>query len=685
MSERGSLVLRTILVTVMGCLAVGHGGSMAWAGSPDIYDLSLDELAKLVITDTKIGQSQETVTQRVEMLLPKEFEQQPAYHGNLSDLLMYTAGQFVSPLSRNDANWGSFGGLGPKYNGYLLDGLPIDSFADALSLDPWAFDHVEIHKGPASVMYSNYLTMDFAGNETPLAGTTNFVLKDLIDGPATRLMVGGGSYRTLVGRFYHQDRKGNLNCFFGTTLEQSAYTNYGASDSWLNMVDDPEYQKARLYGKLTYVFNRNDHKLSVFANHTQHDGDVGRPNRDFRHRYDTLNAAYSNQATSRLNLQAKAGFRNYDRRWGEDNFPTDLGLREHDGVRQRIFPADATVNLVHRGNGLLTVGADSQFASYASYAEAAGISTTNTDVFAYSVGGFIQEKLVVDRWVLRVGGRLNHTGHTYNLFAGAAPEKDGNAWNTPLWSAGIRYNLSRRFAVYGNAGSSFVAPSAKQLGGTLSAASAGMAGANGQLPNLHLKPENGISSDLGLDLRPNESISIGVRASYGRVDEAIVDNVVSTTPSQTQSMNVGNAQSLVGELIVEHRVMAALRWFANATYATTRVSNSVDGDQDGSAIPFVPDVVANAGMSAQLPRGITLSPYVHVVGRYYDSTAKSSRRRLGPYPVLNLRAQMSLVANDNFLLRATLDLNNILNKRYEMPWQFRDPGFNGFGSLELAF
>jgi iron complex outermembrane recepter protein len=677
--------MRPSSTTIAACLAVCHfGGSVAWARNQDIYDMSLDELASLVITDTKVGQTQDKVTQKVEMLYPKEFEQQTTYHGNISELLMYTAGQFVNPLSRNDANWGSFGGLGPKYNGYLLDGLPVDSFADAMSLDPWAFEHVEIHKGPASVMYSNYLTMDFAGNETPLAGTTNFILKDWIDAPVTRLMVGGGSYSTFVGRFYHQDRKGNLNYFFGTSLEQSDYTNYGTTDSWLNMVDDPGYQKTRLYGKLTYLFNRDDHKLSVFANHTQHTGDAGRPNRDFAHRYDTINAAYSNQIIARLNLQLKAGFRNYDRRWAEDNFPTDLALREHDGVRQRIVPADVTMNVAHRGDSLFTVGADSQFATYESYAEVAGISSTNTRVFAYSIGAFIQEKLVVNRWVFRAGGRFNHTGHTYDLFAGVAPTKDNNTWNTPLWSVGIRYNLTHRVAIYGNAGSSFVAPSAKQLGGTLSASSAGLAGANGQLPNLDLKPEKGVSADLGLDLHPLDSMSIGIRVSYSQINEAIVDNVVSTTPSQTQSMNVGNARSFGCELNIEHRLMAALRWFANVTYATTRVSNSLDDDQDGAAIPFVPDFVANAGISAQFPLGIQLSPYLRAVGRYYDSTARSSRRRFGPYPVLNLRAQKSLITNDSFSVRAVLDLNNIFNRRYEMPWQFRDPGFNAFGSLELT-
>jgi len=410
------MAMRNTFTTFVVCLVLCHsGGRPARAGNQEIYDMSLDELAKLVITDTKVGQAQDTVTQKVEMLHAEEFRQHAASHGNISELLMYTAGQFVNPLSRNDANWGSFGGLGPKYNGYLLDGLPIDSFADAMSLEPWLFEHVEMHKGPASVMYSNYLTMDFAGNETPLAGTTNFVLRDAIGAPATRLMAGFGSYQTFLGRLYHQDRSGNLNYFLGATLEQSDYTNYGTPDSWLNMIDDPEYQKVKVYARLTYLFNRNDHKLSLFAHHTQHTGDVGRPNRDFVHGYETINAAYSNQIITGLNLQAKAGYRNYDRRWAEDNFPADLGLREHDGVRQRIVPADVTVNLAHRGNSLFTAGVDSQFATYKSYTEVAGIRSTVSDVLAYSVGAFVQEKLVLRQWVFRVGGRFNHTGHSYDV------------------------------------------------------------------------------------------------------------------------------------------------------------------------------------------------------------------------------------------------------------------------------
>ena len=320
------------------------------------------QLPEVVVTESKTAQKQETVTQKIDVIYADEFDQQIAPDRNLSELLKNTSGQFVNPLSRNDANWGSFGGLGPQYNLYLLDGLPIDSFADSMSLDPWAFERVELYKGPASVMYPNYLTMDFAGNEAPMAGLTNFILKDKIDSAATRIRVGEGSYKTTDTSFYHQDHKGNLNFFFGGNYERSDYTDYGTANSWLNIIQDPEYEKTKLYFKGTYLFDRDDHKLSLFVNHTQQTGDAGRPNRDFDHNYDTANATYSNQVNDLLLTSSfKTGYRSYDRRWGDDNYPTSLSLTDHAGVIQKIYPTDLVFNLKHSGNSLLTFGASSQY------------------------------------------------------------------------------------------------------------------------------------------------------------------------------------------------------------------------------------------------------------------------------------------------------------------------------------
>ena len=127
-------------------------------------------LSPIVVTANKIAEPQSEVTQSVRVLDEDEVVLCPSNQRNASELIRYEPGVFISPLSRNDANWGSYGGLGPKYNTYLLDGLPIDAFVDTTSLDPWAFERVESQRGPASVMYSNYLSSDFAGQQSPLAG-----------------------------------------------------------------------------------------------------------------------------------------------------------------------------------------------------------------------------------------------------------------------------------------------------------------------------------------------------------------------------------------------------------------------------------------------------------------------------------------------------------------------------------
>lgn len=77
-------------------------------------------------------------------------------------------------------------------------------------------------------------------------------------------------------------------------------------------------------------------------------------------------------------------------------------------------------------------------------------------------------------------------------------------------------------------------------------------------------------------------------------------------------------------------------WFANATYTQTNVENSLDPRQNNSDVPFVPKWMANVGFTTLLPYDFTVSPY-------------------------------------------------LFNCRYEMPWQFRDVGFQALGSLELRF
>lgn len=663
-----------VLICLTACFTLCPAPASFAAG---VFDLSLEELAGVVVTDTKIAQSHDSVTQKVEVVDAEEIGRYTVTKRNLSDLLTYKSGLFINTLSRNDANWGSFGGLGPKYNGYLLDGLPADSFVDVMSLDPWILERIELYKGPASVMYSNYLSMDFAGNQAPLTGITNFVLKDAVPGrPLTRVMAGGGSYGTKAGKFFHQNGDKRFSYFFGGAYERSDYADYGTSNSWLNILSDPGYSKRSTYANFAYRFGAGQ-KLSIFANRTLHTGDAGRPNRDFDHGYDTLNFAYANQIGDRLNIQLKAGYRGYDRYWGEDNFPADLGLKNHGGVRQKIMPFDFSVNYKHSGESLLTFGMDTQFARYKTYTETpAGVSAVDVDMSSVSRGIFIQEKYVRDKWVLRAGGRTNRTGHSYDTINGAAPAGDPKrSWSRPLWSLGARFNKSSRLAFYANTGTSFVVPSAKQIWGT----------PGGQLANPAISEETGTGSDFGVEWKPDSKTTAGLRILVNELDNAIIDNVISRNPSRTQSVNAGKARSYGAELMLERKQTENFGWFANFTRISSRVENPLDRDNDGTDIPFVPDYAANAGLTIKLTGEVTLSPYLHMAGNYYDGTSRAGRIKFGPYQTLNLKIEKAFPKRSDFDAGVFVDLNNITDRRYEMPWQFRETGFNAFIGLEARF
>ena len=671
-----------LMVTLTVATWVSGQETGAVTEDPEHADAATTFRGEVVVTATKSEQPAEAVTQSVRVIDSEALEALPLPPDrNLAEVLAYQPGIFVLPLSRNDANWGSNGGLGPKYNSWLLDGLPIDSFIDAMGLEPMALERVEVQRGPAAVMYGNSLGMDFAGNQTPLAGITNFILKERIAAPLTRISAGYGSWNTVNASAYHQGRTGKLHHFFGGSWERSDYTDYGTPGSWLNILDDPQYTKIRLYGKGT-VFLDGDRAISVFAHYTSHVGDVGRPNRDYSHEYGIVNLTYRDRLGDDIDLRFAAGARLVDRRWGEDHYPGSLALREHDGVEQDVYPFDLGFTWRQSERAQLSFGADYQHARYRTYAEIDGVRTTGNDADAGAIGLYAEERLALGDLVLRGGARWSDTSHRYHRLGGASPGLDDASWDDALWSAGVRWNAGSRWAVFANAGTSFVAPTPKAVGGTLAAGDLGVPGRNGQLPNPDLDPESGIGGDLGLEVLPVPTVRIEARAFANRIDDVIVDNVVSQNPSQTRSVNAGNATAWGVELSLDHALTANLRWFVNGTLTRSEIDNPFDRDQDGAEIPFVPDWMANLGASFTVGR-LVVSPYLRAVGTFYDSSSTSGRQEFGSYVVPALRVEGAVDSGAGSSVLLALDLNNLTDERYEMPWQFRDPGFNAFGSITL--
>lgn len=654
----------------------------------NVFQLSLEELMNVVITPSRTLRFAENVTQKIDVINSKEIQQTVSGNRNVCEVIGRLPGASVTVLSRNDANWGTYGGIGPKYSTYMLQGVPLDAFVDPMSLDLNAIDRIEVQRGPASVFYPNFLSQDFAGNQTPLGGTINLLLKEKINKKQTSVATSYGSYNTLNGQIFHQDKINRLHFFLGSSYEMSDYINYGANGSWLNIKKNPEYQKTKIYGGLTYFVDESEmQKFTLFLQETWHDGDKGRVYQEFDNQYGTINTGYSITFNEQLSMQSHFGIRSYDRAWQESNFVTMDSLTSNAGVNQLIIPVDISLSLAHGKDNVLSVGADYQKAKYYTWVDPkVGYRIFGNKSSATQIGLYAQEEWSpIDQFVLRGGVRFAHIKNVIELSNGFTPANNSDAWDKFLWSVGSRYSINKMIAVYANGGSSFATPALKSIGGTIPLSDFGIVGRDGQLPNPNLKPESGIGTDLGVDIKLPENLNVGVRFFYTNIKDAIVDNVVSQNPSQSQSINTGSSSSTGGEISFSQRTLENFSWYVNGTYLKTKTMNDLNSDQNNVEIPFSPKVIFNGGFSYSFPIGLTITPSISYNGGFYDGTSKASRNWFKPGVVLNAYIEKYLVREDAYTLECFVQLYNITNNDFEMPWQFKNPGFSGMLGIKATF
>jgi outer membrane receptor protein involved in Fe transport len=638
---------------------------------------------EVVITAAKTLQSTGNVTQKINVITAAEIENMIIHNRNIAEALKMQAGASISALSRNDANWGTYSGIGSKYSTYMIDGLPIDAYIDPMTLDLMAIDHIEYQRGPASIMYPNYLSQDFAGNQTPLAGTVNLILKERVTNPTTCFLTSFGSYNTFNTQVFHQNSTNNIHYFAGVNYEMSDYTDYGIEGSWLNMKKNPEYKKTKIFGRTSWISDDDKQKLTLFVNKTLHNGDAGRVYRGFDHDYGIMNAGYQMKLDETTDIRANVGYRSYDRKWQESNFTTIDSLVSNNGMRQNIVPADISVTKKHGKEHLLTTGVDYQGAEYYTWSDPlVGYKTYGNKSTAMQTGVYAQEELHFGKLIIRGGARFNYIKTNIALINGEMPAQAMKEWTKPLYSGGIKYNINNTISVFANAGTSFMTPGLKSTGGTILADDTVN---SGQKPNPDLKPESGIGFDGGLNLRLASNIKLSLRGFYISVQDAIIDNVVRQSPSQTMSVNAGKTSSTGLEFEISQQINTLSYWFANFTYNTTTIENPFDADQDGAQVPFAPGMIINGGISYTTPFGLTVTPLINYTDGYFDSSSKSGRAEFKPGLLLNATASMEIYKNGNNKISCFAQFYNITNNKYEMPWQFMDTGFATTIGIKASF
>jgi outer membrane receptor protein involved in Fe transport len=355
-------------------------------------------------------------------------------------------------------------------------------------------------------------------------------------------------------------------------------------------------------------------------------------------------------------------------------------------VNQLIIPFDVSFSWLHGKASSLSIGVDYQGAKYYTWIDPlTGYRTFGNKSSALQGGIYVQEEWrPIEKLTVRGGLRYAYIKNTIDLVNGGNPADKKLSWTRLLWSAGIRYTINDRFAFFTNGGSSFSAPGLKSIGGTISLSDYGIIGHNGQLPNPDLKTENGIGVDAGIDCKLPAHIELSIRGFYTILQDGIVDNVVSSNPSQTQSINT-ESTSKGGEIEVSQQINSIIRWFVNGTYLMSNIRNKLNADLNNVEIPFSPNLIANIGLTLKTSFGFTFVPSLNYNSGFYDGISKSDRQKYTPGIVLNSYIAQQLVKSNLYTVECFTQLYNITHNNYNMPWQFKNPGFSGMFGLNVTF
>ena len=328
------------------------------------------------------------------------------------------------------------------------------------------------------------------------------------------------------------------------------------------------------------------------------------------------------------------------------------------------MPADLSLSIATRETDVFTAGIDYQLASYETSSEADMLAAGN-DATATAFGLYAQQEMRLSRVILRAGARYNIISHDINLLQGVPPGDDSNSWNKLLYSAGGRYNHSDALSVYTNWGTSFKAPSLKSVGGTIPLDSED----SGHLPNPDIRPESGLSLDLGVNYRPMEGVQLGLRGFNIEIDDQIVQRVVPVEPddpAQSQDINAGNTTTRGAELEVTHRLSEMVEWFANYTYTNAEVNEHLDESKVGAKINFVPESAIGAGVHLTFPQGLRATVTVQSYSGIYQDINKNAES-LDGYILLNARLEQRVRTQDGYDLHLYLEPYNITDQTFEMP------------------
>lgn len=491
-------------------------------------------LDPIVITASKTEQNVSQVPARIHVIEQATIAQNPAL--NLSDVLQNDASVYVKQNGGIGQGTNlSLRGAYPKHTLILKDGLKLNT-PNTLTptypetLDLTSADRVEVLKGPASVQYGS----------DAIGGVINVISQtpQKTGGFITGIYGENNTYKAIIGAdlaqngFYAQLRGQRMETdgtrIFNTqpkslkaSYDQKGYHAKVGYDNQQNInaaVEINQNEGVNIYSDNSGVSNTAQRQ---FENRTILAKIAGKPHQDF-----TLSAHYG-QAEDK---------QKYRETWSTNRFNT----------KHQEFDLNARWQFTPAQNILIgaTTGQDEYEDAYA-YIGKKDVKST---------GYYLQHQYHNDHINTQIGMRVedHHTFGTHTVGQGA-----------------IRYHFTPNTSLYANIGSAFKAPSLNEL--YYNSTSTWGTTTYQTLGNLHLKPEESLSYELGLDHHLAKSLQVGLSMYKTEIKNLIATNSTFANNINTSTYeNIDKAQFTGGEL--------GVKWnqnnlFASAQYAYVKTKN----------------------------------------------------------------------------------------------------------------
>ncbi|MFA5168676.1 MAG: TonB-dependent receptor [Candidatus Omnitrophota bacterium] len=580
-------------------------------------------LEKIVITSSRTPQNPDEVTRTVDVITAQDIAESDAR--DLSTLLT----QLTS------ININSYGGPGAvktlRMRGstasqvlVLMDGRPLNNPRDGevdLNLIPLTnIERVEIVHGPGSSLYG----------QGAMGGVINIITKNPpLEKQETMLSTEYGTFNTTLERFLYGAAAGNLGALI--TGE------YGYSSGYR---ENSAYETKNGSAKITYKINESHDLVFSTALVNQLAGTPG-------------STAYPDSDDKQKTVTSF-----YDLTWiFKPSRDASLSLKVYQSNDQLTF-AEHTTTFSKSVHTTKAIGADLQ-SNYRFLENLLGIAgfnyvintnaSTDTGKHKYDLkAGFLEIQ-----WDALENLHIN-TGARVDDYSNFGSQVD------PSLSCAYQFNdhVTFRSAV----GRSFRAPTFNELYWPNDGWSEG---------NPNLKPETGISEEIGADIRWLDRIRTGLTFYRTEYDDLII--WAEDTPYFWTTKNVDRAMIYGVECQNVVALTDHLSWEINYTFLSAKNSDT------HKELPYRPHHKIDHKLTWRNNDGLVCSATAEWVGSRFSDSANTTKVK--GYFVVGLSLSKTINRHATYFAR----IDNMLAKKYEVMNGYPQPGFSFTNGIKVEF